>query len=341
MISTVRRRFALMAAFLLVTALFVAVSIAPAGAGTDAFNVAIYVGGDTSEPCVALERGQPGDCRVMVHQSTPGSTISVSVWDSAAKGSLLDSFDVPTEANGFGWIGGGGLDPGTYVEVTDGVTTASADVPALSAVLDLATDTVSGVAAPNSSINATVIAKDGTHVCSRDVPVDGSGAWSADFTTPVDSPGDPGCAQTHSFSAGDWAQLGNNDVIDFGSFQTVVQVVDFTDDEGSVFESDITWLADQGITRGCNPPVNDQFCPDDPVTRGQMAAFMVRALGLTDDGGGNSFTDDDGSVFEVNIAKLAAAGITRGCNPPVNDKFCPDDPVTRGQMAAFMKRALS
>jgi hypothetical protein len=50
--------------------------------------------------------------------------------------------------------------------------------------------------------------------------------------------------------------------------------------------------------------------------------------------------DDDGSIFEADIAKLAAAGITRGCNPPVNDRFCPTDPVTRQQMAAFLHRAL-
>ncbi|NOX23331.1 MAG: S-layer homology domain-containing protein, partial [Actinobacteria bacterium] len=43
--------------------------------------------------------------------------------------------------------------------------------------------------------------------------------------------------------------------------------------------------------------------------------------------------------FEADIAKLAAAGITQGCNPPTNDRFCPDDSVTRGQMAAFLNRA--
>jgi hypothetical protein len=62
---------------------------------------------------------------------------------------------------------------------------------------------------------------------------------------------------------------------------------------------------------------------------------------LTDDGGGNRFTDDDGSVFEGDIARLAAAGITRGCDPPANTRFCPGDPVTRGQMAAFLFRGLS
>ncbi|MEA2003213.1 MAG: S-layer homology domain-containing protein, partial [Actinomycetota bacterium] len=109
----------------------------------------------------------------------------------------------------------------------------------------------------------------------------------------------------------------------------------------NVFSADIEWLADQGITKGCNPPTNDLFCPTDNVTREQMAAFLVRALGLTDDGGGNTFTDDNGSIFEDDIAKLAAAGITKGCNPPFNTQFCPTDNVTREQMAAFLRRAIN
>jgi hypothetical protein len=106
------------------------------------------------------------------------------------------------------------------------------------------------------------------------------------------------------------------------------------------FASDIAWLAGEGVTRGCNPPTNSQFCPSKPVTRGQMAAFMVRALGLTDSGG-ISFVDDDSSVFEEDIERMAAAGITAGCNPPVNDRFCPDKAVNRGQMAAFLVRGLN
>lgn len=114
----------------------------------------------------------------------------------------------------------------------------------------------------------------------------------------------------------------------------------FSDDDGSVFEFDIEWMAAEGITKGCNPPLNDLFCPDSTVTRGQMAAFLVRALGLTDDGGGDLFIDDDDSIFERDIDRMATAGITKGCNPPVNDRFCPDSKVTRGQMAAFLVRAL-
>ena len=72
-----------------------------------------------------------------------------------------------------------------------------------------------------------------------------------------------------------------------------------------------------------------------------MAAFLVRALGYSDNGGDNHFIDDNGSVFEDSIDKLATAGITRGCNPPVNDRFCPNATVTRAEMAAFLYRALS
>ena len=46
-----------------------------------------------------------------------------------------------------------------------------------------------------------------------------------------------------------------------------------------MFEADIEWLAAEGVTRGCNPPTNTLFCPEDPVTRAQMAAFLHRALG--------------------------------------------------------------
>ena len=113
----------------------------------------------------------------------------------------------------------------------------------------------------------------------------------------------------------------------------------FRDDEGNIHEGNIDAIAARGITKGCNPPKNDRYCPRDTVTRGQMAAFLVRTLGLTDDGGKNWFVDDGDSVFQGDINRLAAAGITKGCNPPDNNRFCPDGRVTREQMAAFLGRA--
>ena len=113
----------------------------------------------------------------------------------------------------------------------------------------------------------------------------------------------------------------------------------FEDTDGSVHEESIESIAAQRITLGCNPPANDRFCPEEPVTRGQMAAFLVRAFGL-DRSGPAVFRDTGGSGFGDEIAAVRAAGIARGCNPPTNDRYCPDEPVTRGQMAAFLTRAL-
>jgi hypothetical protein len=113
----------------------------------------------------------------------------------------------------------------------------------------------------------------------------------------------------------------------------------FTDDDASVFEDDINAIAGAAITNGCNPPDNTEFCPDRTVTRGEMAAFLARALDL-ESTGGDYFADDAGSIFEEQINALARVGITRGCNPPADTDFCPDAPIKRDQMATFLWRAL-
>lgn len=113
----------------------------------------------------------------------------------------------------------------------------------------------------------------------------------------------------------------------------------FTDDDGNTHEGPIEALAAAGITKGCNPPWNDEYCPSSNVTRAQIAAMIVRAFDLTDDGGKDWFVDDDGTWYEDSANKLAAAGITRGCNAPTFDRFCGDDDTTRGQFAAFLTRA--
>lgn len=106
----------------------------------------------------------------------------------------------------------------------------------------------------------------------------------------------------------------------------------FTDIADSPFANAINWLFQAGITKGCGPTT---FCPNELVTRGQMAAFLSRALRLpaTDQ---DFFSDDSRSTFEDHINRLRQAGITQGCGPST---FCPNQPVTRSQMAAFLYRA--
>lgn len=62
--------------------------------------------------------------------------------------------------------------------------------------------------------------------------------------------------------------------------------------DSNVFHDDIGWLADNEVTRGCNPPDNDMFCPSDTVTREQMAAFMRRLAGTSGEVG-DQVTDFD------------------------------------------------
>lgn len=76
----------------------------------------------------------------------------------------------------------------------------------------------------------------------------------------------------------------------------------FTDDDTSVFEADIEWLAGAGITGGCNPPANDNYCPTRAVNRGQMAAFMRRFAGY--------LGAEDGIVSEADHAATADTATT-------------------------------
>jgi subtilisin family serine protease len=115
----------------------------------------------------------------------------------------------------------------------------------------------------------------------------------------------------------------------------VVHVTDdlpFDDIRGHKFVDDIVWAFENGITTGCG---GGKYCPNDPVTRAQMATFLNRALGLPRTSE-DFFTDDESSSHERAINRLAASGITTGCTAT---RFCPNKIVTRGQMAAFLHRA--
>ncbi len=121
--------------------------------------------------------------------------------------------------------------------------------------------------------------------------------------------------------------------------------VSFTDTNGHMFQSAVEWLAGHGITVGCDPPGNTKYCPDRRVTRGEMSALFKRALEtsiVVDPATVDParFTDTQDSMFINSTAWLAASGITVGCNPPGNTNFCPDQYVTRGELAVFLKRIL-
>lgn len=106
------------------------------------------------------------------------------------------------------------------------------------------------------------------------------------------------------------------------------------------FATEIGWLADQGISRGVRD--GTAFDPRGTVTRHQMAAFLHRALGAQDGYVTASptvvFADvPPTSSWYEDVVWLAASGITTGSGD--GTVFQGEDPVTRGQMAAFLYRA--
>jgi len=115
-------------------------------------------------------------------------------------------------------------------------------------------------------------------------------------------------------------------------------------DVGSQFWA-AAWIeqfARDGITQGCSasPP---SYCPNGPVTRAQMAVFLLRSDHWPDSyspppASGAMFLDVPAGYWASRwIEELARAGLTGGCStiPPL---YCPEDVVTRGQMAVFIAR---
>ena len=103
----------------------------------------------------------------------------------------------------------------------------------------------------------------------------------------------------------------------------------------NVHHDSIQALAAAEITVGCG---DGNFCPGDSVTRGQMASFLTRGLDLEVPDEPVVFADvATGDVHHDSIQALAGAEITLGCG---GGNFCPDDSVTRAQMASFLVRAL-
>lgn len=115
----------------------------------------------------------------------------------------------------------------------------------------------------------------------------------------------------------------------------------FADDNGSVFEADFNRLAAAGIIIGCNPPQNTEVCPGAAASRASTAAMFSRTMGLTGEGANDWFSDDNGSVFEADINRLASFGVAMSCGSSGDNTFCPADTISRGQLAAWTVRAFN
>jgi hypothetical protein len=119
----------------------------------------------------------------------------------------------------------------------------------------------------------------------------------------------------------------------------------FTDDDGHPGEIYLEWLAEQGVVQGCNPPANTRICPDRTLNRAEAAKILVGAgqrtgfLSAIPASLPDRFVDDD-SVWDGGASRLAnflaSLGVISGCDPPTNRRFCPNQQLTRGQVAKML-----
>jgi ELWxxDGT repeat protein len=97
-------------------------------------------------------------------------------------------------------------------------------------------------------------------------------------------------------------------------------------------------LAAAGLTSGCG---EEAYCPEDAVTRAQMAVFLLRGKHgssyVPPAASGGVFADVPASFWaSAWIEQLAREGITAGCDA---GNYCPGSAVTRAQLAPLLLRA--
>jgi hypothetical protein len=94
----------------------------------------------------------------------------------------------------------------------------------------------------------------------------------------------------------------------------------------------IEYVTRKGIATGCDA---SNFCPDRPLTRREMVVWLLKALGVNQPPPPTFQRFDDVPLTDPAapyIEEAAVRGITAGCGGRL---FCPDAPLTRGQMAVF------
>lgn len=167
-------------------------------------------------------------------------------------------------------------------------------------------------------------------------------------------------AVDHVISIDERIQLGNTRVrvlsANGSSFEVSVETRTsgaYLDDDGLTDEPDIETIASLGITRGCGVRL---YCPDRSVTRAEMSAFLVRAVGdspPSEQGGLGAEAPWDGLTgsgdqvfsdvstqdwYAPYVEQLASWGVTVGYT---DGAYRPRQGVTRAEMAVFLARAFN
>jgi hypothetical protein len=223
-------------------------------------------------------------------------------------------------------------DDGSYdLAVTDSCTTASSNATTLS-VTDpppMPAIALGGPVAPGFPGTASVAAVAGhTYTWTLTGAVIVAGQGSPDITFLALLPG------TMTLQVVDYAAP--NCGTASGAIEAPVDYFDVP--PSNPFHDDVVTIARAGVTAGCG---GGNYCPTSPVTRAQMAVFLLKAeLGAdhVPPVYAQIFNDVPPGSFAYDwINELFFGGITGGCG---NNDYCPDASVTRAQMSVFLLKTL-
>ena len=111
-------------------------------------------------------------------------------------------------------------------------------------------------------------------------------------------------------------------------------------DVSNVHHSSIVSLLNQGVFEGTDCD-QGRFCPSEPLQRWQIAVWLVRILEDTEliTAAESRFADVGRLEWWLpHVERLYDLGVTAGCSvEPL--RFCPHQPVSRGQVATLLSRA--
>jgi len=111
----------------------------------------------------------------------------------------------------------------------------------------------------------------------------------------------------------------------------------FVDIKGNIHEEDIRFIVRRGLTVGCDLK-GPRYCPERPVTRAEMAAFLARALRLDTTLPFRGVYPDvaEGAWYAPFVEALGSRGLT---DTELSGGYRPHDPMLRSEMAVFLQRA--
>ena len=332
-----------------------------------------YLGGEGEDYGLGIAVDSAGSAYVAGQTSSTEASFPATIGpDLTYNGGLYDAFVAKVTADGSGlayrgYIGGGGDDFGYGIAVD---ATGQAYVAGWTNSSEATFPDGDGFGALPGPDQNKLLGEDAfvvkVAVCdfviaptSANFPPAG-GAGSIDFLAGEDCPWDAvsndswitvtGAASGSGYGTVDYSVAPNagaavrvGTITIAGQTFTVRQGLDYPDvDQDDPFAPFIGRIWAAGITIGCGYDAQGRvlFCPDQPVTRDQMAAFISRALGVFNPmpPAVQAFADvPPSSPFYAFVEEVRLRGITSGCGPGL---YCPAQPVTREQMAAFLIRAL-